>query len=256
MARDPPRAGRSTPRPPTWALRPGATGDTDHVTGTMVTLVRPTATDQAQGPRRAAAGALRECAVVGHSSPPNYARPARTHTSTKRSRHRCYSCNARERMSAPKSEGARSASALQFAGVNNVHTEIAFLFTIPDLRFSTQVQIGEATPRRNWSRFPMRIQLTVLDFRRSTQVQIGETTPGSADHVPDAHPVQYHSLATLDGDQIQGLSTLIKRHFMRVVLSILDQIEFDATLETRGPSVPRSPTQAPRCTTSCTRAAL
>jgi len=60
----PPRAGRSTPRPPTWALRPGATGDADHVTATIVTLLRPTATDQAQGPRRAVAGALRECAVV------------------------------------------------------------------------------------------------------------------------------------------------------------------------------------------------
>jgi len=69
MAGSSPRAGRSTPRPPTWALRPGATGDTDHLMGNAGAPLRPTATDQAQGPRRAAAGALRECAVVCHLSP-------------------------------------------------------------------------------------------------------------------------------------------------------------------------------------------
>jgi len=106
-------------------LRPGATGDTDHVTGTTDAPARPTATDQAQGPRRAAAGALRECAVVCHPSPPNYSKPPEAHASTARCAPDSTSNHARVQVTAPQSEGARSASALRFAGVNRVHCEIA-----------------------------------------------------------------------------------------------------------------------------------
>jgi len=50
--------------------------------------IRPTATDQAQGPRRAAAGALRECAVGRFLSPTDRVKPKQAHTNTTHGAHR------------------------------------------------------------------------------------------------------------------------------------------------------------------------